>query len=320
MPVDGVSRPILAPGVAWELLSDVGLATAEGVVAAQDGMIYLTDLTVGLNPNPGGTIYRYDPRTREIAKVLEPSGMANGLHVDRHNNLIICQCAYGGTRSLAKIDLATGALSVLADNFEGKHFVGPNDATSDAQGRIYFTDSLFNAHEPPEMPNAVYRYDPDGKLTRLTTDVLRPNGIEVSPDGTRLYVACSVSPHLKTNPHGPAVDKFGITCGGVAAYDLDADGNISNGRLFWKTEEAMADGMAHDTEGNLYIACHDRPNRYLAVVDPSGREIETLPLPKEGFTNQFGFGRGDDAGTLYVTTTRPWGLYAIQTTRIGHYF
>ena len=60
--------------------------TAEGVVAARDGIIYATDITRSeaiKQNNPGGTIYHYNPSTGVTAKFMEPSGMANGLHVDR---------------------------------------------------------------------------------------------------------------------------------------------------------------------------------------------------------------------------------------------
>ncbi|MGZ5805217.1 MAG: SMP-30/gluconolactonase/LRE family protein [Xanthobacteraceae bacterium] len=193
------------------------------------------------------------------------------------------------------------------------------------EGRIYFTDARFGQAEEPELPNSVYRLDPDGKVTRISLDLQRPNGIEVSPDGKRLYVADTIADRFKANPHGPATDKFGITRGGVVVYDLAADGGISNGRLFWRSEVALADGMAMDTDGNLYVALHDNPARQIVALDPGGRVIQEFPLPDVGpapaigLTTQLGFGRGDDAGTLYLTTGAPWGLYRIKTTKKGFY-
>lgn len=92
--------------------------------------------------------------TRETRKFMEPSGMANGLHV-----------------------------------------------TSDAQGCVYFTDARDFGPEPIELPNAVYRAAPDGKVVQLATDIFRPNGIEVSPD-------------LVRNPLAPKEDRFGLKLGG----------------------------------------------------------------------------------------------------------
>ena len=86
--------------------------TSEGVVAAKDGKIYVSDITrpdeVKQN-NPGGTIYRYDPATGATAKYMEPSGMSNGLHVDRNGDLIIAQEAEGGGRAILRRNLTTGA-------------------------------------------------------------------------------------------------------------------------------------------------------------------------------------------------------------------
>ena len=126
------------------------------------------------------------------------------------------------------------------------------------------------------MPNAVYRVDLDGKITQIIADLFRPNGIEVSPDGKRLYVADNGSKELTINPNGPAKDRFDIPAsgGGVVAYDLDAKGNVSNGKLILRTEEVSADGMAMDTDGNLYVAMHNgnpkEPKADIVVLNPAG--------------------------------------------------
>ena len=172
---------------------------------------------------------------------------------------------------------------------------------------------------------ALYRVDPDGKITQIISDLWRPNGIEVSPDGKRLYVAVSGSRSLPTNPNGPAKDRFDVpsTGGQIVAYDLDALGNVSNPRLFYRSEEVSPDGMAMDVQGNLYVAMHSGNPKArkvdIVVLDPDGRLLERFPDPGEGLTTQLGFGRGADAGSLYVTTAFPIRLYRIKTVRRGHY-
>jgi len=310
------AQGLLPDGAKWEKVSSAGRAFGEGVVAANDGSLYLVDLTAALPDNPGGTIYRYDPKSGQTTKVLEPSGMANGLHVDRNGDLLICQ---SGKQAIARLNLTTGKLTTVADGYGGKKLVAPNDLTTDDHGRIYFSDARFNQPEEPQLPNAIYRLDPDGRLSELGTDLLRPNGIEVSPDGKRLYVADSIADRFKPNPKGPARDRFGVARGGIAVYDLAPDGNISNGRLFYRSEFAMPDGMAMDTDGNLYVALHDNPNRAIVALDPNGKVIQEFPLPDVGLTTQLGFGRGDDAHSLYLTTGIPWGLWRITTLRTGFY-
>ena len=62
------------------------------------------------------------------------------------------------------------------------------------------------------------------------------------------------------------------------------------------------------------------PNRGMVVLDPNGKVIQELPLPEKGVTVQLGFGRGNDAHTLYLATGAPWGLYRMKTLRTGFYF
>jgi gluconolactonase len=184
-------KSIVSEGAKWEELSHAGRVFGEGVVAAKDGKLYMTDImpTAAVKENnPGGTIWRYDPATGQAEKYVEPSGMANGLHVDKNADLLIAQGADTGGRAILRRNLATGATTVLANSYQGKRLNSPNDVTSDAQGRIYFTDARYISMDPMELPNAVYRVDPDGKITQIIADLFRPNGIEVSPDGRRLYV------------------------------------------------------------------------------------------------------------------------------------
>ena len=321
----------VAPGATWTEVSRQGMVFGEGVVSGANGMVYFSSMTRHIPPgpdNPGGTIFCFDPANGRTTKYLEPSGMSNGLHVDYKGDLLIAQDSggggKGGGRAIMRRNLATGAMSVVADRYQGKHLNGPNDLTSDAKGRIYFTDARYGGSEPMELPNAVYRVDPEGKVTQLSTDIFRPNGIEVSPDGKRLYVAAANKKALPTNPMGPAADKFGFVMGGVVVYDLDSGGGISNGRLFYRNDELMVDGMTMDRQGNLYLAMHNgdgkAPGRGIVVLNPEGQIVERIPAPSEGLTTQLGFGRGPDAGSLYVTTAFPIRLYRIKTVREGHYF
>jgi gluconolactonase len=322
------TRDIVAPQAKWEEVSRAGRVFGEGIVAAKDGRMFATDITptfVVKENNPGGTIWRYDPASGGTEKFMEPSGMANGLHVERNGDLIIAQGADSGGRAIVRRSLASGATSVVAGSYQGKRFNSPNDVTSDAQGRIYFTDPRFFGTESMELPNSVYRVDPGGRVTELKTGLERPNGIEVSPDGTRLYVATSNQPHYPRNPHGPEKDAFGIAGGGVVAFDLDANGGISNGRVVFRSgTEVVTDGMTMDTDGNLYIAMHNgnpkAPKSDIAVISPSGEVLARVPLPDNALSTNLAFGRGADAGTLYASAALPWRLYRLKTVRRGHYF
>jgi gluconolactonase len=320
---------ILAPGAQWEEISRVGLSTSEGVVADRNGMVYVSDISRAPTSKgyyPCGTIWRYDPRTGNIDKFMQPSGVANGLHFDRTGDMIIAQSsgAFCAERRVIRRSMRTGAITVLADSYQGKHLVGANDVTSDAAGRIYFTDARFVGTEPMELPNAIYRVDPDGKITQLSTDILRGNGIEVSPDSKRLYVAATNAPDIVKNPNGPEKDAFGITAGGVVMYDLDDSGNISNGRVIYRDDTFFGDSMAMDSDGNLYVCMHNsnpaNPKGYIVVIDPEGRVIERITPPEQSLPSNLGFGRGTDDNSLYLTNLANWRLWRIQTVRRGLYW
>ncbi|MOA10155.1 Gluconolactonase precursor [compost metagenome] len=104
------------------------------------------------------------------------------------------------------------------------------------------------------------------------------NGVEVSPDGKKLYVNESIQRN-------------------VWVYDLDKNGNVSNKKLFYKFDDGGMDGMRCDKEGNLYIARYGKGE--VAVLSPAGALKKTIKLKGKNPTNvTFG---GPDRKTVYVT-------------------
>ena len=108
-------------------------------------------------------------------------------------------------------------------------------------------------------------------------------------------------------------------------YDLNSDGSISNGRVFHRDDELVADGMTLDTEGNLDIsrcimAAEMPPRGKIVVLSPAGQVLAKITPPEGSRPGNLGFGRGSDAASLYITTLFQWRLYRIKTVRRGHYF
>ena len=89
-----------------------------------------------------------------------------------------------------------GAITVLADSYNGKPLNSPNDVVVKSDGSIWFTDphyGIMTDYEgfkaPEELPCSVYRIAPDGTVEAVITDMACPNGLAFSPDESRLYVA-----------------------------------------------------------------------------------------------------------------------------------
>jgi gluconolactonase len=173
-------------------------------------------------------------------------------------------------------------VTVLVTNFDGKLLNGPNDLWIRPGGGLYFTDPLYKRNywkRDPAMQQDgqhVYYMTPDRKtVTRVATDLKQPNGIIGTPDGKTLYVA-------------------DIGARKSYAYNINADGSLSNKRLFC---ELGSDGMTIDDEGNVYLT-----GRGVTVFDKTGQQIEQIPVA-EPWTANVTFG-GKDRDLLFITASK----------------
>ena len=275
------------------------VAFTEGPTAAADGSVYFTDIITQriLKLGADGVLSVYRER----------SNAANGLLIDAQGRLIACEGAefsrpgvvVTGIPRVTRTDLRTGVVEILADTFEGKPLVGPNDVTIDSKGRLYFTE-LNGA--------AVYRIDAPGTVARILAapDVQRPNGIQISPDDRTLYL----------------VEANGAEGGArlIRRYDLQPDGTVRNMRVHYDFAPGRsADGMSIDSQGNLYASAGMNQLRGTAetlatktgvyVISPQGTLLRFIPIAEDYITNN-AFG-GPDMRTLYVTAGKT--LYKVRT-------
>jgi gluconolactonase len=279
------------------------VAFTEGPAVDRQGNVYFTDIInqriMKLGADGALTTYR------------ERSNVANGLLIDPEGRLIACEGAtferpgvkVQGIPRVTRTDIATGKVEVLAERYEGKALVGPNDVTIDGRGRLYFTD-LAGA--------AVYRIDGPGKLARILAapDVRGPNGIQISPDDRKLYLV-----EANQTQGGPRL---------IRSYDLQPDGTVRNMKVLYDFSPGRsADGMSIDVEGNLYASAGMNQLRGTAetldtktgvyVISPEGKLLKFFPIPEDFITNN-AFG-GSDMRTLYVTAGKT--LYKLRTDIAG---
>lgn len=302
-PMSGCSGAPEPAASAREVEAAAAVAFTEGPTVDADGTVYFTDIT-------NNRILRMFP-DGEVATFRQPSNRANGLIFDDQWRLLACEGGDGVTADprITRTTMETGEVEVLVDRYEGKRLHRPNDLTIDGRGRIYFTDRPEPGHGPDRTGvHGVYRIDPDGTVERILTEpeVVRPNGVVVSPDDRTLYVI--------------EADQSAGGARMIRAYDLAEDGAVSNMRVFHDFHPGRSgDGMTIDSEGNLYVAAGLHRLRGTSetldtpcgvhVFSPDGELLELIPIPEDTITN-CAFG-GPDLRTLYVTAGKT--LYRVRT-------
>jgi gluconolactonase len=275
-----------------------------------NGKIYFSNMYFDQNWNA-------DPKKSSTIE-LDPSGsyknitagnmQTNGLYPYKNGNLIVCDMM--GHR-VVEMTTKGQVIKVLADKYDGKSIDGPNDIVTDAKGGFYFTDPQFTMEMKKFQPGrAVYYVSPAGKVTRLVepNEFAMPNGIALSPDGKTLYIN-NCYDNESWFPVNSEKDNH------VWAYDVNADGTISNGRKFAtlfltgnvldrKGRSSSADGMAIDKNGNLYVATYYG----VQIFNANGEFVGMINLPSFPVSLCFG---DADMKTLYMVSYSK--VYKIRT-------
>ena len=278
------------------------------------GKVYFSNMYFDQNWNA-------DPKKSSTVE-LDPSGsyknitegkmQTNGLYPYKNGNLIVCDMM--GHR-VVEMTPKGQVVKVLADKYDGKPIDGPNDVVTDSKGGFYFTDPQFTMEPTKFQPGrAVYYVSPDGKITRLVepNEFAMPNGIVLSPDGKTLYINNCYDDE-SWFPVNSEKDNF------VWAYDVEADGTISNGRKFAqlfltgnvldrKGRSSSADGMAIDKKGNLYVATYYG----VQIFSSKGEFVGIINLPSFPVSLCFG---DADMKTLYIVSYSK--VYKIRTNMEG---
>ncbi|MEO0836773.1 MAG: SMP-30/gluconolactonase/LRE family protein [Cyanobacteria bacterium J06642_3] len=267
---------ILAPNAQVEKVAE-GFEFTEGPIWHPDGFLLFSDI-------PANTIYKWQPQQKpEIFR--QPSGNANGNTLDKSGRLVTGE---HGNRRVSRTE-ANGEVITLASQYQGKQLNSPNDLVVKSDGSIYFTDPPYGIKPEQEELGfyGVYRLEQDGTLTLLVDDFVRPNGITLSPDETKLYVNDSQEGHIRV-------------------FDVQSDGTLANGKLFAElkppSEAGAADGMKIDIKGNVYST---GPGG-VWVFSPKGELLGIIETPEPPANIAWG---DSDHKTLYITANT--GLYRV---------
>lgn len=222
------------------------------------------------------TGWKYDP-------AVTVNQGPNGEIPDKNGGALVMR---QGFRDIGRLG-ADGKWTSFLSNWEGKRFNSPNDLVYAPDGTLFFTDPAYSLPGGTNGPNydlkfeAVWSYK-NGKLQPIIKDLLRPNGIGISPDGKTLYIS--------TAAPGPR----------IVAYDIQKDGTVTNAHDFYvwplaPGQRGGVDGLKVDTKGNLWATGMGGVN----IITPQAKNLGHIEVAGHG-TSNVAFG-GKDYSDVFIT-------------------
>ncbi len=233
---------IIAPGTLPEILAE-GFEWSEGPLwLSEQEKVIFSDI-------PNNSIFEWS-ESEGLKLYLKPSGYtdtiprggetgSNGLLLDGEGNLVLCQ---HGDRRMARmsapLDAPEASFETIAGAWKGMRFNSPNDAVFSSSGNLYVTDPAFGMELRYGDPRremdftGVFLVTPDGEVSLMLKHLNAPNGIGLSPDEKKMYVANS------GGQPGPV----------WMEYDVTGDGSLQNERVFYDTSPA-ADSLRGGPDG-----------------------------------------------------------------------
>lgn len=251
---------LLIPGEDWELVGQ-GYQFTEGTASDKNGVVYYQDI-------PTSKTYKFDLNEKLTT-----------LNIDAKKASATCYDANGkrytvagGTKQILSYD-ANDKESVIADSIAG------NDIIIASNGNKWVT-----APDGTNPRGKVYLIRPNGEKLVVDDGLRFPNGVELSPDQTQLYVT-------ESGTHW------------VWIYKIKNDGTLSYKQRFgWlhspdSEDNAWPDGLKCDTAGRIFVATR----LGIQVMDQLGRVEAIIPIPaSNGQASNVCFG-GADFNYLYVS-------------------
>ena len=243
-----------------------------------DDPIGLRDGTLVFSEPDARRLHRLNPQTDEVSVLVADSNESHGVSEAADGRLISAQAWDGSTR--IGVIYPPGREAVLADKYNGMPFSRPNDLIVAKNGGIYFTDPGLTAQQAtelvkrhggtplgPRLPATVYYIAPGKAPVKIEGGLIRPNGVQLSRDETKLYVNDSNGDH-------------------VIVWVFRTDGLVENRREFATLKgrssrdnglggiKTFADGMTVDNDDRLYVATGGG----VEVFSPQGEPLGIIPV------------------------------------------
>ena len=288
-----------------------GLNFPEGPVAMPDGSIILVEIE-------RKTLTRVSV-DGEVSVIADCGGGPNGAALGPDGKMYICNNGgfewsqsgpfkrpgeelakdyVGG--SIQSVDLATGSVETIYTECDGESLKGPNDIVFDRQGGFYFTDLGKRRGRQIDRGSLFYARIDGSSITELIHPFDTPNGVGLSADEKKLYVA-------ETN------------AARLWAFDIESPGVIKKDgpSLFWPGHllhkfngYERLDSLAVDSEGNVVVATLG--TGCVTAISPTGQIRARVAVPEfDLMVTNVCFG-GPDLRTAYITASGLGRLYAID--------
>lgn len=248
---------------------------------------------------------------KQVSVFRKSSNMANGMTLDRHGCLLICE---QGTKStparISRLNLKNPeCIETVVQEWFGLPFNSPNDiVVKRSDGTIWFTDPSYGFlqkfKDAPQVGDFVYRYDPETKFLSVVADSFnKPNGLAFSPDELVLYITDSGAIQEPGSYHVDLPHH-------IRAFDVKDDRHLVHDRLFAVVTPGIPDGIKVDTEGRVYTSSADSVQVFNKEGDLMGKILVN------GVAN-FTFG-GEGNNILYMMAGTAIYAATLQAKGVSH--
>ncbi len=185
---------------------------------------------------------------------------------------------------------ADHSLVTYADLRSASSPAAGNELVVDGRGNAYVNGGGFNLMAgEPFAPGVIVLVKPDGVAAVVADDLAFPNGMLITPDDATLIVGESYAQRL-------------------TAFDIAADGTLSNRRVWADLGSGVPDGICLDAEQAVWYG--DVPNKRCVRVRAGGEVLQVIELDRGCFACALG---GPDRMTLFMIATEwkgPAGMFA----------